>query len=77
MRIGDRVSTSCRSEARKVIRGTFLQDLENHMRGLDFTLRASGILLRIYIFEFAYTACSVGVVGDRTGGRVTVSCPLA
>lgn len=47
------------------------------MRGSDFTLRALRILLRIYIFEFVYTACSVGVVGDRTGGRVTVSCPLA
>lgn len=59
--------SSYRKEARKVIsRGHFLRGLENHMRSLDFALRASGVLLRIYSFEFAYIGCTVAVVGGRT-----------
>lgn len=47
--------TSYMNEARKV-QGHCVQGLESHVRRLDCILGASGILVRVYVFELAYLA---------------------
>lgn len=52
-----------------MIRGTFLQGCESHMRGDGLYPNSFGDPIRIYVLEFAYTGCRVGeaVAGLEAG----------